>query len=93
VNARQSFGAAQRSYDMREPAAEWEAEPDTSIKCGEAINHLKAASRGFCDSKDDAGKGSVADVIYTLMDNPELSDCVIEAVRAHMRRNCYVEVL
>jgi hypothetical protein len=92
MNARQDFGAAQRTYDSRTPG-EWEPEPDTSIKCGEAINHLKAAVRGFCDSKDSAGLGSVADVIYTLMDNSELSDCVIEAVRAHMRRNCYVEAL
>jgi hypothetical protein len=92
VNARPNFGAMQRSYDAREPA-EWVPEPDTSIKCGEAINHLKAAVRGFCDSKDGAALGSVADALYTLMDNPELSDCVIEAVRAHMQRNCYVEVL
>lgn len=86
------LGAAQRSYDLRAPA-EWQDEPDTSVKCGEAINHLKAAVRGFCDSKDDAGKGCVADMLSTLMDNPDLSDCVIEAVRAHMQRNCYVEVL
>ena len=92
MNARQDFSALQRVYDNRTPG-EWEPEPDTSIKCGQAIDHLKAAVRGFCDSKDDAGKGCVADAIYTLMDNPDLSDCVIEAVRAHMQRNCYVEVL
>lgn len=87
-----SIDSAQRVYDAMTPG-EWEPEPDTSIKCEEAINHLKAAVRGFCNAKDDAGKGCVANALYTLMDNADLSDCVIEAVRAHMRRNCYVEAL
>lgn len=86
------LGAAQRAYDNRTPS-EWEPEPDTSIKCGEAINLLKAAIRGFCANQDGAAKGDIADAIDALMDNTELSGCVIDAVRAHMRRNCYVEVL
>lgn len=76
-----SLGSAQLAYDNRQPA-EWEPEPDASIKCVEAIDKLKAAVRGFGNGNASAAHCAIEDAICHLLNNPDTAGCVRRMVGA-----------
>lgn len=73
-----SLGSAQRAFDNRQSADDWQPEPQTSKDCEAAIDLLKSAQRLFCgpDSFNAEAMDTVEAAILKLLRNPEIRDGV-----------------
>lgn len=76
----------------RQPS-DWQPESFEMKVTDEAIDHLKAAVRAFGNNNDSRALCDIENAVCRLLDSRDIEKVLIDAVRSHMHRCCFVEVL